>query len=264
MAHRLNGVIASIRAGLARLAGLVRGSRRDREFADEIETHLQLHIDDLTRAGLAPDRARRQARLKFGGIESIRETHRDRRGVPLIDRLAQDVRDAVRVLRRSPGFASVAILSLALGIGANTAIFSIVSAVMIRPLPVPEADRLVQLSPGTNRDNWSRPLWEQIRDRPELFDSVFAWSESSLNLAERGEVRPRVPSSPAGCSSQTLRVVPMKGRLLLPSDDVRGGGPEGAVGRDQLPLLAGRSSGAPPMWSAAASRSIECRSRSSA
>jgi macrolide transport system ATP-binding/permease protein len=118
------------RAWLVRLMGVFGRNRGDEDFAAEVEAHLQLHVDDNIRAGMSPPDARRAALLKFGPVEATREAHRDRRGLPLLDSAARDVRFA-----RQPLFALTAILTLALGIGANAAVFSIVDAVLLRPLP---------------------------------------------------------------------------------------------------------------------------------
>src|SRR5258707_15824119 len=97
-----------IRASLARLLGTFVSSRRDRELAEELDSHLQLHIDDNVRAGMTPAEARRQALLKFGAMEAIKEQHRDRRGFPVVSHFAQDLRFAARLLRKAPGFSLTA------------------------------------------------------------------------------------------------------------------------------------------------------------
>src|SRR5437764_11992958 len=144
-----------LRAWLQRLAGFFGKRKRDAEFSTELESHVQLHIEENLRRGMTPEAARRDALLKLGGIEQTKENYRDRRGLPLLETALQDFRFALRTLRKSPGFTAVAVLTLALGIGANTAIFTVVYCVLFRPLPFPEADRIAALAvlkPGASGD----------------------------------------------------------------------------------------------------------------
>src|SRR5437879_10526746 len=129
-----------LRALFFRLAPLVRKAQRDRDLAAEMESHLQLHIEDNLRAGMSPAEARRQALIKFGGIEQTKEIYRDRRGLPLVETLFQDLRFAARMLRKNLGFTASAILALALGIAVNTAIFTAFDALVLRTRHVEDPD----------------------------------------------------------------------------------------------------------------------------
>ncbi|HXM43127.1 MAG TPA: permease prefix domain 1-containing protein, partial [Bryobacteraceae bacterium] len=115
-----------LRAWLIRLTGLWPGARRDRDLSDEIEAHLQLHIDDNLRSGMSPAEARRDAMLKLGGIEPVKEAYRDRRTIPIVENLLRDTRYAIRQLRKNPAFTCTAILVLGLGLCASVAIFAFV------------------------------------------------------------------------------------------------------------------------------------------
>jgi putative ABC transport system permease protein len=205
---------------------LVRRRRVETELDAELRDHMARLESDLAAGGLDEAEAKRRARLSFGGVEQVKELCRDARGTRWAEQLAQDVRYAFRILARSPGFTAVAVLSLALGIGANAAIFSLVDRLLLRGLPVREADRLVLLEGGS----WTNPVWEQIRDRQDdLFEGAVAWSHDQFDMARAGQAETVEGLWVSGGFFDVLGVPAMLGRTFLPEDDRRGGGPHGPV-----------------------------------
>ena len=200
--------------------------RLESDLDRELHDHIERQVSDFMRAGMTESEARRRARLSFGGVEQIKEACRDARGTRWVDDVVQDVRYSIRILLRSPAFAAVAVLSLALGIGANTAIFSIVNSLLLRSLPVRAPEQLVILEGGS----WTNPIWEQIRDHhANLLAGAAAWGQDEFDLASGG-VSDRVDGIWAsGSYFDVLGVPPVLGRTFQPDDDRRGGGPAGAV-----------------------------------
>jgi putative ABC transport system permease protein len=212
-----------LRAVLLRLSGLFRKNKRDAEFSSEIESHLQMHIDENLRAGMSREEARRQALIMLGGIEQTKVLVRERRGLPMLEVLLQDLRFAGRTLRRNPGFTSVAVLTLALGVGANTALFSVVKAVLLNSLPYRQPERLVTLARGDsqtpNPTNVSYGETEDWKDRTRSFQQIalyHGWTpSSSAGGAPEMVFGLRVTRN----FFETLGTSPYLGRGFLPDED---------------------------------------------
>ncbi|MPZ21118.1 MAG: FtsX-like permease family protein [Luteitalea sp.] len=197
-------------------------ARLDQELRDHIERQVAADVA----AGMSEVAARRRAATELGGVEQAKEACREVRGTRWLEEVAHDVRYGSRVLAASPGFTLVAVLSLALGIGANTAIFSLMNSLLLRTLPVRAPERLVLLDEGS----WTNPIWEEIRDRhSQLFAGVAAWGNARFDLASGGQADLVEGQWVSGDFFDVLGVQPMLGRTLTAADDRRGGGADGPV-----------------------------------
>src|SRR5438128_6184224 len=156
-----------------RLRSLIRRRSVEKDLDDERRFHFERLVDRHVANGLAHDEAMRRARLEMGGFDKVKEEHRDVRGVRLLDDLGNDLRYAVRQVKRSPGFAVLAILCLGLGIGANTSIFSALNSVLFRPLPVADPGRVLMLSRGISA-NFSYPDFQDLQARGRLLSGLTA------------------------------------------------------------------------------------------
>jgi len=217
-----------LRAWLLRLGGSFGKERQEREMAEELEGHLEMHIQDNLRRGMTPEAARRDALIKLGGIESTKERYRDRRGLRGLETLLQDVRFGARMLRKNSGFTAVVVITLALGIGANTAIFSLLDSVVLRFLPVENPEQLVQITrrgpePGHQGvPSFTNPIWEQVRDQQDVFSGALAFGAQEFDLAQGGEAHYAKGLWVSGDFFRTLGVRAAAGRLITVADDQRG------------------------------------------
>ena len=222
--------MSRLRRWLHRLYNVFLPGRSEEDLAREVVSHLSLLEDEFQRRGMSVEEARLAARRAFGGVEQAKEHHRDARSFLWIDDVRRDLRYAFRMLGRTPGFAVVAVLTLALGIGANTAIFSLADAVLLRTLPVKAADQLVALDVITQRgeqNNFSYPLFEQLRDERGAFSGVFAALDGNNHMELTGpeaasEADPVTVQLVSGEYFSVLGTGAIAGRILDTSDDRKG------------------------------------------
>ena len=200
-----------------------RWRRRDEDLDSEVRAHLDMSIRDRIAAGESPEQAERNARREFGNVGEIKEITRTMWGGTGVERFVQDIRVAARSLRRVPVFAAVAIATMALGIGANTAIFSVINGVILRPLPYPHSDRLVYITsvfPSLHLDHFWLDLGEfvDLKARNKSFESVAGIATAAVNVGNSSSSE-RVPAaSVVGDFFHTLGVSPEMGRDFMPDD----------------------------------------------
>jgi predicted permease len=181
-----------LRAWFSRLGGLFSKRRREQDLSAEMESHLQLHIEDNLRSGMSQAEARREALMKLGGVEQTKENYRERRGLPLLEVFLQDLRFGARMLRKNPGFTLVAVLTLALGIAANATIFSFVSAVLYKRPPVYDPDRVMVIYGTSAAHGWGTSL------NPISTPNYFTWKRENRVFSDLAALEPYTSVSLTG------------------------------------------------------------------
>ena len=232
---RMDALRAKVRALLIRMTGRFDSGRADADFSAEIEAHLNLHIEDGVRAGLSAEDARRRALIRLGGVEQVRQAHRERRAFPRLESLWRDLRYAGRTLKRRPGFAITAVLTLGLGIGACTAIFSLINAVIIRSLPYSDPERLVYLfTPNPNLKIPPEVIcpsyadFNDIRQQSHTFAGISDFEQAMFSLTTLGAMQ-RVGGARVDADFfSTLQSSPELGRAIA-ADDIQPGREKVAV-----------------------------------
>ena len=223
----------SIRRTLRRIRALTHRNTLEQELDEEVRLHVALEAAELARLhNLSPDDARRRALVAFGGVERYKEAHRDARGVRWLDELQQDIRYAARALGRSPTFTLSAIAILALGIGACTAVFSVVDAVVISHLPYPHDDRLIQIyerNSPTNQWPLSVADFQAIEQWQRTFTDVGLLRQADVPVATGGEPQRMSAGYATSGLFRALGVAPVVGRALGPADDAPGAPPVAVV-----------------------------------
>ncbi len=194
------------------------------EIDQELQFHLEQQMEKYLRAGLTREEARRRLRMEFGGLTQIREDCQEARGVTLVEHIGQDVRYAMRMFGRTPGFTTVVVLTLALGIGANTAVFSLINAALLKMLPVKDPEQLVQLSkiqPLYGQNNgFSYPEFERFQRETQIFSGLFAFSSvGGVNVEVKGPGEIANGQVVSGNYFSTLGVSAILGRTISPADD---------------------------------------------
>ncbi len=228
--------MATLRRLIHGLRGLARKQQVEQELDDELRQYLETSIEQKMKAGMSREQAARSTHIDIGSVEAVKDGARDVGWESIVESIWRDACFAVRMLCKSPGFTAVAVVTLGLGIGANTAAFSVVNSLLLRPLPVVEPDRLVTISSDfainlgfTAGAGWNYGMWRQLQEQLDAFEGGFAWTATKFNLAQRGEVDSVDGLYTSGDYFSTLGVQPLLGRTFTSADDVRGGGPDGAV-----------------------------------
>jgi len=221
-----------LRQTASRLGALFRKGRLEQELDEELRSHVERLVEENLRQGMSTEEARHAALRSFGGVEQVKEDYRERRGLPMIETTLQDLHYGVRQLRRNPGFTAVVVLTLALGIGANTAIFSVVNAVFLRPLPYPQSSRLLwiaEANPALKAEIAGGGDYVDWKDYNQTLEQITAYDESgSFNLTGHGTPARLHAAQVSASFFATLGVDPQLGRRFTPQED-RPNGPNAII-----------------------------------
>jgi predicted permease len=212
---------------LRRLLAPFRKRELEQRMAEEMRFHLEMQTQENIDAGMSPEAARRAARLSFGGEEQIKERCRDQRRIAWLEDFGHDARLAGRVFRKSPGFTAAALVTLSLGIGATSAVFSVVDSVLLRPLPYPESERLVRVGERfrNSYETVNYPNFLDWRAQQAVFDRLAVWRRASANLTDGGDPLRLTVVQGSADLFPALSVAPLLGRPLVASDDLPGAAP---------------------------------------
>jgi predicted permease len=227
--------VRRVRGWLVRLAGLFGREARDSDLAEELESHIQMHVDDCVRAGVDPREARRRALVKLGGVQQTKEECRIRRGVPMLEELLQDLRYGLRLMRKSPGFTAVVAATFALGIGANAAIFSVVNGVLLKPLPYPQPEQLVTLhqsKPNFDMGAVPYPNFLDLRKENRTFSAMAVTRTAGFSLTGAGEPERVSAQYVSADFFSLLGIKTVAGRTFVPGEDERGAAPVALIGAE--------------------------------
>ncbi len=232
-------MFSRLRVLASRIRGFFAGHRLDEDFQRELASHLDMLTEENIRRGLPPAEARRQARLRLGAAAQLREAQHDLRGLPWLETLLQDVRFGLRMLRKNPGFLAVCVVALAFGIGVNTAMFSVLYSVVLKPFPFPQANRIVvgwKADPARSINDAERGLielsyldWKDWRSQSESFEdmAVMPTTTNGYSYTMTGKGDPRLIESSRVTANyfSVLGVTPLLGRSFKPQDDHLGANP---------------------------------------
>lgn len=220
-----------IREGLQRVRSFFRKDAMDRELDEEMASHIEMAVEENLKKGMGEEEARRQALVRFGGEQQAKETHREARGLPWVDMVLQDLRYTFRSLRRDRGFAFIAIVILALGIGANIAVFSVVNTLVLRPLPFPHAEQLVWFAGnhgqgGLSGVTYNVSSYEEYAKHARSFQEVTCyqafWGSTEYNMTGHGDPKHVQAVMVANNFFHMMGVNPLLGRTFRPEEHAKG------------------------------------------